>query len=100
MLTTFLYQGYGDLPIINPQNLKSKCPIKIQADDYSFFAAITDRDIYLTTIDFSNATNKYDVYSNLLSQTCFNGKQRAKIVKDWRAAAKIFYIEGTFFLFT
>ena len=74
MLTTFLYQGYGDLPIINPQNLKSKCPISIRSDGDDYFVAITDCDIYMTVINYNSATTKYDVYSNLLSQTCFNKK--------------------------
>jgi hypothetical protein len=44
-LTTFLYRGYGDLPILGAANLKSKHPIKIFADDFSFFLAITDCDL-------------------------------------------------------
>jgi hypothetical protein len=49
-LTTFLYRGYGDLPILGAANLKSKCPISIFADDFSFFLAITDCDLYLSNV--------------------------------------------------
>ena len=99
-LTTFLYQGYGDLPIINPVSLKSTCPIIYKYDDYSFFAAITDCDIYLTTVDLNEETNTYDVFSGLLSKTCYDAKKRAEIVRDWSQAVEIVFVEGTFYLLT
>jgi hypothetical protein len=99
-LTTFLYQGYGDLSIINPANLKSSCPIIYKYDDYSFFAAITDCDIYLTTVNLNEHKNNYDVFSGLLSNTCFDAKKRAEVVRDWSQAIEIVFIEGNFYLLT
>lgn len=52
-LTTFMYRGYGDLPILGAAYLKSKCPIRILADDFNFFIAITDCDIYLSNVYYN-----------------------------------------------
>jgi hypothetical protein len=95
-----LYQGYGDLSIINPAHLKSSCPIIYKYDDYSFFAAITDCDIYLTTVNLNEHKDNYDVFSGLLSNTCFDAKKRAEVVRDWSQAIEIVFIEGNFYLLT
>ena len=98
-LTTFLYWGYGDKPIVNPVNLKSDCPILYRFDDYSYFAAITDNDIYLTTVELNEKNKNYEVRSDLLSKTC-TPTRRSTVLKDWTAAVKIVFIEGRFFLLT
>lgn len=48
--TSFLYSGYGDLPIKGQVKLKSDEPIKYFYDNYSFFLAITGSDVYLTNV--------------------------------------------------
>jgi hypothetical protein len=80
--------------------MKSSCPIIYRSDDYSFFAAITDDDIYLTTVYLNDKGKDYNVYSDLLSRTCYNPKKRAEVVRDWTDAIEMVFIEGKFFMIT
>lgn len=67
--TSFLYSGYGDLSVRGQVNLKSDKPIKYFYDNYSFFLAITDCDLYLTNVLWNGKKEKYTVFSDTLSNT-------------------------------
>ena len=73
-MTTFLWRGYGDQTILGNAYLKSKKPIRIIADDYNFFIAITDCDIYLTNVYYDT---DYHYFADILSNTVSSKVKRA-----------------------
>jgi hypothetical protein len=54
--STFLYRGYGDLDVLGAKSLVSKNAIKYIWDNYNFFIAITDCDIYVSTVQWKKST--------------------------------------------
>ena len=96
-MTTFLYRGYGDLPILGAAYLKSKCPIRIVTDEYNFFIAITDCDIYLSNVYWDNNTSSYQYFADTLSNVCISPKERAKIFRDWKDIEVIVFIDQKFY---
>jgi hypothetical protein len=96
-LTTFLYRGYGDLPILGVAYLRSKSPIRIIADDYNFFIAITDRDIYLSNVFYDEAASAFNYFADTLSNVCVSKSERAEIYRDWRDIEVIVFLDNKFY---
>ncbi len=96
-MTTFLYQGYGDQQIVGNTFLKSKKPIRIIADDYNFFIAITDCDIYLTNVFWNSENSTYSTFANTLSSVCASPAKRREIYEDWSNIEIIVFIENKFY---
>ena len=96
-MTTFLYRGYGDLPITGAAYLKSKCPIKIFADDFSFFLAITDCDLYLSNVYYCANSSSYQYFADTLSNICASPKERAAIFRDWKDIEVIVFFDQKFY---
>ena len=99
-MTSFLYNGYGDKPIQGQVNIKSKKPIKYFYDNYNYFVAITDCDIYLSNVYYDEATDGYKVFTNTLKNTIKRSSKRAEVYNDWNCALKIVFIVDKFYLLT
>jgi hypothetical protein len=96
-MTTFLYRGYGDLPILGAAYLKSRHPIRIITDEFNFFIAITDCDIYLSNVYYDTTNSSYQYFANTLSNVCMSPKERAAIYRDWKNIEVIVFIDQKFY---
>lgn len=68
-MTSFLYHGYGDQPVEGQINMKSRTPIKYYYDEYNYFVAISDCDIYLSNVYYDEVTSSFKVFTNTLKNT-------------------------------
>lgn len=94
--TTFLYRGYGDIEIKGAENLKSTVEIKYIFDNYNFFIAITDCDVYVSRVEWSKSSEEYKYFAGLLSSK-LSGTEKEKIFKIWKKIDIIVFIKGKFY---
>lgn len=94
--TTFLYRGYGDLSIEGAENLKSTKVIKYIFDNYNFFIAITDCDIYVSRVEWSKSSEEYKYFAGLLSSK-LSGSEKEKVYNAWSKIDVIVFIKGKFY---
>lgn len=94
--TTFLYNGYKNISIFGETSLKSSAKIRYITDNYNFFIAITDCDIYLTNIYYNTTKAEYYTFTGLMSSVVCES-ERAQVYEQWSCIDVIVYIEGRFF---
>lgn len=68
-LTTFAYQGYEETKTVLAEGSlnSTSTPIKIFSDEQSFFLAVADSGIYVSTLTWNVETSKYEFGSSGLS---------------------------------
>jgi predicted small secreted protein len=96
-ITTFLYHGYGTEAIQGAANIKSKKPIRLIYDEYNFFIAISDCDIYLTNVYYDDDSSSFKVFAGLLSSVITKASKRAEIYEIWSRIETIVFIENKFY---
>lgn len=82
-MTSFLYHGYGDMPVEGQINIKSGRPIRYIYDNYNYFVAITDCDIYLSNVYYDEVASVFRVFTNTLKNTVANDDKRKEVFCDW-----------------
>ncbi len=77
--------------------MESKHPIRILSDNYNFFVAISDCDIYLANVYWSEASSMYMTFAGTLSDTINYPSKREEVLRDWSKAENIVFIDGKFY---
>lgn len=75
--------------------MKSSVGIKYISDNYNFFIAITNCDVYVTRVEWSKSSEEYKYFAGLLSKSSVTDKD--KIFKIWKEIDIIVFIKGKFY---
>jgi hypothetical protein len=66
-MTAFAWKGYTKNGLIGARHLHSNSkPIRFFYDEWSFFLAVADNDMYISQIYWNNKTKEYDVWVTTL----------------------------------
>lgn len=94
---TFLFRGYGEKTIKGLVSLTSPTKdIKTMTDNFNFFIAITDKDIYLTNVFIKD--DQYYYFAGLMSSVVRDPAKQAEIYNIWSNIKAIVFLKGNFYL--
>lgn len=81
-MSTFVYHGYtSDKTAISGEaSLTSSTPIKFFSDQYTFFVAVSDNDVYTTVMLFDSVSNSYIAWSRTFKKSIVNNTLRASYI--------------------
>lgn len=77
--------------------MTSKTPIRMIYDDYHFFIAVTDCDIYLSNVIYDYECKEYRYFADTLSNTCLTPSQKLEAYRDWSGIEVIVFLDGKFY---
>jgi hypothetical protein len=80
--------------------MKSRIPIKYYYDEYNYFMAISDCDIYLSNVYYDEVTNSFKVFTNTLKNTIKKESERKEVYNNWNKAIKLVFIVDKFYILT
>ena len=80
--------------------MKSRTPIKYYYDEYNYFVAISDCDIYLSNVYYDEVTGAFKVFTNTLKNTIKKECDRKEVYANWNNAIKLVFIVDKFYILT
>lgn len=102
-MSTFIYEGYGyeKCPITGEFNVKSSTPFKFFTDEWNYFVAIGDYDVYISVIKYDEHKKVRYPWSTSLKEFIPDKKLQRDYIKILsQAIAVIHHNEEIFFLTT